>query len=162
MLAVLAVAVRPTPARADGGIAVGARGGVELVDESALFLGADLRLSFELSPLTVGLTFDHFFVPDGETLFQVSASALYDLPLPSSFLHPYAGAGMSVTRFAFPDSPEIEDGNGMRIGLNLVGGVRFEHAALPVVRPFVQVTGTVGPIDLITIGGGVLFELGGG
>jgi hypothetical protein len=69
---------------------------------------------------------------------------------------------MSVTSFALPDSPDVEDGNGMRIGLNLIGGVRFEHAGLPVARPFVQVMGTVGPIDLFAIGGGVLFELGGG
>jgi hypothetical protein len=161
-LVTLAVATGPTRAGADAGVQVGARSGVELVDESALFLGADLRLSFELSPLTVSLTFDHFFVADGETLFQVGASALYDLPLPTSFLYPYAGVGMSVTSFALPDSPDVEDDNGMRIGLNLIGGVRFEHAGLPVARPFVQVMGTVGPIDLFTIGGGVLFDLGGG
>ena len=161
-LATLAIAVAPPPARGEAGVQVGGRGGVDLVDESALFLGADLRLSFELSPLTVGLAFDHFFVPDGETLFQVGANALYDLPLPTSFLRPYAGAGMSVTRFALPEGPDVEDASGMRIGLNLVGGVRFEHTGLPVVRPFVQVTGTVGPIDLFTIGGGVLFDLGGG
>jgi hypothetical protein len=161
-LVTLAVAVQPTLAGAEAGVQVAARSGGELLDESALFLGADLRLSFELSPLTVSLTFDHFFVAEGETLFQVGASALYDLPLSTSFLYPYAGAGMSVTRFAFPDGPDVEDSNGMRIGLNLVGGVRFEHASLPVARPFVQVTGTVGPIDLFTIGGGVLFELAGG
>jgi hypothetical protein len=158
----LAVAVGPTLAGADAGVQVGARSGVEMLDESALFIGGDLRLSFELSPLTVSLTADHFFVADGETLFHVGANALYDLPLPTSFLYPYAGAGMGVTRFGFPDMPGVEDGNGMRIGLNLIGGVRFEHAGLPVARPFVQVTGTVGPIDLFTIGGGVLFELGGG
>lgn len=161
-LVTLAVAVGPTLAEADAGVQVGARSGVELLDESALYLGADLRLSFELSPLTVSLTFDHFFVADGETLFQVGANALYDLPIPSSFLYPYAGAGMGVTRFAFPEGSDVEDDNGMRIGLNLIGGVRFEHAGLPVARPFVQVTGTLGPIDLFTIGGGVLFELGGG
>lgn len=158
----LAVATAPSFAGADAGVQVGARSGVELLDESALFVSADLRLSFELSPLTVSVTFDNFFVPDGETLFQVGASALYDLPFSTSFLYPYAGAGMSVTRFALPDAPDVEDSNGMRIGLNLVGGVRFEHVGLPVARPFVQVMGTLGPIDLFTIGGGVLFELGGG
>jgi hypothetical protein len=161
-LMTLAVAGRPTLAGADAGVQVGARSGVELLDESALFIGADVRLSFELSPLTVSLTADHFFVADGESLFHVGANALYDLPLPTSFLHPYAGAGMGVTSFAYPDMPGVEDSNGQRIGLNLIGGVRFEHAGLPVARPFVQVTGTLGPIDLFIIGGGVLFELGGG
>jgi hypothetical protein len=50
----------------------------------------------------------------------------------------------------------------MRIGLNLVGGVRFEHVDLPVARPFAQVMVSLGPIDLFTIGGGVLFEFAGG
>jgi hypothetical protein len=49
----------------------------------------------------------------------------------------------------------------MRMGLNLVGGVRFDHVALPVLRPFAQVAVTLGPIDLLTIVGGVLFELDG-
>ena len=40
--------------------------------------------------------------------------------------------------------------------------VRFQHVDLPVVRPFVQVMGSVGAIDLLTIVGGVLFELSGG
>jgi hypothetical protein len=158
----LALAVGPTLAEADAGVQIGARSGGELLDDSTLFVGADLRLSFELSPLTVSLTFDHFFVSDGETLFQVAANALYDLPFPTSFLYPYVGPGMSVTRFALPDRPDVEDNNGMRIGLNLIGGVRFEHAGLPVARPFVQVAGTLGPIDLFTIGGGFLFELAGG
>lgn len=157
-----AAAAAPALARADAGVQVGARSGVELLDENALFVGADVRLSFELSPLTVSLTFDHFFVPEGETLFQVGANALYDLPLATSFLYPYVGAGMGVTRFAFPEEAGGEDSNGMRIGLNLMGGVRFEHADLPVARPFVQVMGSLGPIDLFTIGGGVLFELWGG
>jgi hypothetical protein len=159
-LVTLAAAAAPT--LADAGLQVGARGGVELLDEGAPSVGADLRMSFELSPLTLSLTFDHFFVADGETLFQVGAAALHDLPLSSSSLRPYAGAGMSVTRFALPEGPGVEDSSGMRIGLHLAGGVRFEHAGLPLLRPFVQLTGTLGPIDLLTVGGGVLFELWGG
>jgi hypothetical protein len=154
------VAVGSSLARADTGLQIGARGGVQLRDENALFVGGDVRLSFELSPLVISLTYDHFFV-DG-TLSQVGASALYDLPLATSFLDPYLGVGIGVTRFEVAEEPGVEDANGMRIGLNLVGGVRFEHLALPVVRPFAQVMVTLGPIDLVTIGGGVLFELAGG
>lgn len=162
LVASVAVSSAPALARADAGVEVGARGGVELLESDALFVGADVRLSFELSPLTVNLTFDHVFVPEGETLFQVSANALYDLPLTTSFLRPYVGAGMGVTRFAVPEQAGTIDSNGMRIGLNLIGGVRFEHAKLPVARPFAQVMASIGPIDLFTIGGGVLFELWGG
>jgi opacity protein-like surface antigen len=183
----VACAVAPA-VRADTGIQVGVRSGIQLLDddalhhENALSAGAEARLSFELSPLIVALTFDHFFVED-RTLFQVGANALYDLPIGHSFLYPYLGAGLGVTRFALPEGegtptsnaegPEgpamsgparsgpINDSNGMRMGLNLAGGVRFDHVALPVVRPFAQVMLSLGPIDLLTIVGGVLFELDG-
>ena len=171
-----AIAVAPT-AQADGGVQVGGRAGIQLLDDRALrsknvaSVGAEVRLSFELSPLIVSLAFDYLFVPD-RTLFQVSANALYDLPIGASFLYPYVGVGVGITRFETPEtggpvmsmqgSPgtaHAEDSNGMRIGLNLIGGVRFEHVDLPVLRPFVQVMGSLGPIDLFTVVGGVLFEL---
>jgi hypothetical protein len=185
----LASAVAPA-VRADTGVQVGARSGIQLLDdgalrnENALSVGAEARLSFELSPLIVALSFDHFFVKD-RTLFQVGADALYDLPLGHSFLYPYVGAGVGVTRFALPEGGRVPtsngeggagpgmstsespgagdtpDSNGMRMGLNLVGGVRFDHVDLPLVRPFAQVMLTLGPIDLLTVVGGVLFELDG-
>ena len=172
----LATAVAPT-VRADTGVQVGVRGGIQLLDDDKLdhanapLLGAEARFGFELSPLIVALTFDHFFVDD-RTLFQVGANALYDLPIGHSFLYPYFGAGVGVTRFALPEAeapPVMEgsgtgdtpDSNGMRLGLNLAGGVRFEHVDLSLVRPFTQVMVSVGPIDLLTVVGGVLFELDG-
>jgi len=177
-------------ARADTGVQIGVRSGIQLLDDdalgnqNALSLGAESRLSFQLSPLIVALTIDHFFVED-RTLFQIGANALYDLPVRHSFLYPYLGAGVGLTRFALPeagaaptsndvgpDGPvlsgpeslgtaEASDSNGMRLGLNLVGGVRLEHFDLPVLRPFAQVMLSLGPIDLLTIVGGVLFELDG-
>ena len=175
------IAIAPA-ARADSGVLVGARAGIQLLDDHALrdkgapSVGAEVRLSFELSPLIVSVTFDNFFVRD-RTLFQLGANVLYDLPIGASFLYPYVGIGVGVTRFEVPEtngpvmamstqaSPGMApatDSNGMRIGLNLIGGVRFQHVDLPVVRPFVQVMGSVGPIELFTILGGVLFELSGG
>jgi hypothetical protein len=163
-------AARAPAVRADTGVQLGARGGVQLLDDDALrhqgapFAGAEARFSFELSPLIVALSFDHFFVED-RTLFQVGANALYDLPIGHAFLYPYAGAGVGVTRFALPEmagaASSNADSNGTRMGLNLVGGLRFDHAALPVARPFAQVAATVGPIDLLTVVGGILFELDG-
>jgi hypothetical protein len=185
----LAAVVAPA-VRADTGVQVGVHSGIQLLDDdelrhgNALSLGAEARLGFELSPLIVALTFDHFFVED-LTLFQVGANALYDLPIGRSFLYPYLGVGVGLTRFALPeagDAPmsngagldgsamampessrtgDTQDSNGMRMGLNLVGGVRFDHVVLPVVRPFAQVMVSLGPIDLLTIVGGVLFELDG-
>jgi hypothetical protein len=165
----LASAVAPA-AGADAGVQVGARTGIQLLDddelrnENALSVGGEARFSFELSPLIVGLTFDHFFVED-RTLFQVGANALYDLPIELSVLYPYVGVGVGATHFALPEQPGSpvgwKDSNGTRFGMNLIGGLRFEHVALPVVRPFAQGTVSLGPIDLFTIVGGVLFELAG-
>ena len=184
----LATAVAPA-ARAHTGTQAGVRGGVQLLDDEALrhqnavSLGAELRMSFKLSPLIVALSFDNFFVKD-RTLFQVGASALYDLPIAHPFLYPYLGAGLGLTRFALPETgpvldPNAEapaesgmsepqapgsgrtDSNGVRAGLNLIGGLRFDHVELPLVRPFAQVTLTLGPIDMLTVTAGVLFELEG-
>ena len=170
-LALFASASAVAPAtRADTGVQVGARTGIQLLDddelraENALSIGGEARFSFALSPLIVGLTFDHFFVED-RTLFQVGANALYDLPIGLSALYPYVGVGIGATHFALPEEPGSPvggvDSNGTRFGMNLLGGVRFEHVALPVVRPFAQGTVSLGPIDLFTIVGGVLFELAG-
>jgi hypothetical protein len=179
MMAGAATAVAPA-VRADTGVQVGVRSGVQLLDDGALrhqnapSVGAEARLSFELSPLIVALTFDHFFVED-RTLFQVGAAALYDLPIGHAFLYPYLGAGVGVTRFALPETAPVPmsngegpagpvmsvDSNGMRMGLNMVGGVRFDHADLPLVRPFAQAMVSLGPIDLLTVVGGILFELDG-
>jgi opacity protein-like surface antigen len=190
-LIVVGFATMVAPAvRADTGVQVGVRSGIQLLDDHALrnenaaSVGAEARLSFELSPLIVALTFDHFFVSD-RTLFQVGANALYDLPIHHPFLYPYVGAGIALTRFALPEAPPVSgtnsegsdasvastpeapgtanttDSNGMRMGLNLVGGLRFDHIALPLLRPFAQVMVSLGPIDLLTIVGGVLFELDG-
>jgi opacity protein-like surface antigen len=190
LVIVVGLAAAAPTVHADTGVQVGARSGIQLLDDdalrhkNALSVGAEARLSFELSPLIVALTFDHFFVED-RTLFQVGANALYDLPLRHSFLYPYLGAGVGMTRFALPEAGgdptaneagpddsimstsqapgtvETSDSNGMRLGLNLVGGVRFDHVALPVVRPFAQALVSLGPIDLLTNVGGVLFELDG-
>ena len=57
LLVGFATAVAPA-VRADTGVQVGGRGGIQLLDDPALrhedapFVGAEARLSFELSPLT--------------------------------------------------------------------------------------------------------------
>jgi opacity protein-like surface antigen len=149
-------------ARADVGVRIGPRGGVQLRGDTDPFVGADLRLTFSLSPLTLNPTFDYHFDED-RTLFQVGVNALYALPVSVPF-QPYAGVGIALTAFAYDekgmmngDSPR--DSQGSRVGLNLIGGVTFATRWL---TPFVQALASLGKIDLVTIGGGVLFYLGGG
>jgi hypothetical protein len=83
---------------------------------------------------------------------------LYYVPLPARLLDPYVGAGVGVTSFSYREGVTTTDDEGSRVGLNVIGGVCFD---LPVVSPFAQAMVTVGDIDLVTIGGGLLFELGG-
>lgn len=67
-------------ARADGGVSLGPRGGLQFRGDTDPFVGADLRLTFAVSPLTLNPTFDHHFAKD-RTLWQVGVNALYALPV---------------------------------------------------------------------------------
>jgi hypothetical protein len=147
------------PAWADVGFRVGPRIGLEFHDDKNLFMGADVRLSFPLSPLTINPIFDYYFDED-RTLFQIGVNALYYPPIPPRLFDPYICAGVGVTTFSSPErGPPTIDSHGSRVGLNLVGGVCFD---LPVLAPFAQAMITLGEIDLVTIGGGFLFDFGGG
>jgi hypothetical protein len=146
-------------AHADVGVSLGPRGGVQLRGDTDPFAGADVRLTFSLSPLTLNPTFDYYFDED-RTLFQIGVNALYALPVSAS-VKPYAGVGIGLTAFAYDEEGTIgtqRDSQGSRVGLNLIGGVTF---ATPWLTPFVQAMVSLGKIDLVTIGGGVLFDLGG-
>jgi hypothetical protein len=149
-------------ARADAGVSLGPRGGLQLRGDTDPFAGADLRLTFSLSPLTLNPTFDYYFDED-RTLFQVGVNALYVLPVSAS-IKPYAGVGIGLTFFAYDETGMMmtagngRDSQGSRVGLNLIGGATF---TTPWLTPFVQVMVSLGKIDLVTIGGGVLFDLGG-
>jgi opacity protein-like surface antigen len=142
-------------ASAEVGIQGGLRGGLEL--DGDLFAGGELRLAFASSPLTLALAFDNFFIAD-ETLFQISVTPLYELPIASRFVRPYAGAGLSVIRFEIPQEPGPVpagfDNNGQRVGISLAAGVRFDLRPL---RPYVHAAATIGEIKVFTLGVGVLF-----
>lgn len=147
---------------ADVGVKIGPRGGVQVRGDIDPFVGADLRLTFSLSPLILNPTFDYYFDED-RTLFHIGLNALYALPVSAS-VKPYAGAGIALTAFAYDETRMMtgdnqRDSQGSRVGLNLIGGVTWETRWL---TPFVQAMVSIGRIDLLTIGGGVLFDLGGG
>ncbi len=151
-------------ARADVGVEAGARIGVDFEGDEDMFVGADLRLAFPSSPLTINPTFDYHFVADG-TMFQVGANALYHPPLSTPYFRPYVGVGFGVTRFAInaanvmPGQPVggVEDNEGIRGALNLVAGARFD---LPALKPYTQAMLSTGDIDLYTISVGVLTDFG--
>jgi hypothetical protein len=139
---------------ADVGFRLGPRIGLELHKDPDLITGADVRLSFTRSPLTINPTFDYYFDED-RTLYQVGVNALYSLPIPARVIDPYVGAGVGVNIFSYRAGVPTDDDQGTRVGLNLIGGVCLD---LPVLSPFAQVMVSVGDIDLVAIGGGVLFD----
>ncbi len=94
----LVILLVPGPSWADTAVRIGPRGGVELEDETDPYVGADLRLSFSLSPLTINPTFDYVF-DEKLTLYRVSVNALYYLPVPIGRVDPYVGIGVNVTHF---------------------------------------------------------------
>ena len=162
IISLLGTFIGGAPARADVGVRIGPRGGLQLRGDTDPFVGADLRLTFSLSPLTVNPTFDYHFDED-RTLFQVGVNALYALPVSFS-VKPFAGVGIALTAFAYDEKGMMtgdnrRDSQGSRVGLNLIGGVTF---ATPWLTPFVQAMASLGEIDLVTIGGGVLFDVVGG
>ena len=160
-MSLLWTSIEGPPARADVGVSLGPRGGLQLRGDTDAFAGAELRLTFSLSPLTLNPTFDYYFDED-RTLFQFGVNALYVLPVSAS-VKPYAGVGIGLTAFAYDETRMLtgenaRDSQGSRVGLNSIGGVTF---ATPWLTPFVQAMVSLGKIDLVTIGGGVLFDLGG-
>lgn len=143
---------------ADVGIEAGARAGVDFADDQDLFVGADVRLAFPASPLTINPTFDYFFV-GADSLVQLGASALYYLPLQT--IKPYVGVGFSASRFVLDTEPtgpiSTVDNEGIRAGLNVIAGGYLD---LPIVKPYVQATTTIGDIDLYMLSVGVVTNFG--
>jgi hypothetical protein len=161
----LAVLLVSRPSWADPGVRLGARGGVELDGGVDPYVGADLRLSFSRSPLTINPTFDHVF-DEKMTLYRLSVNALYYLPVPLRRLDPYVGIGVNVTSFSFKEkappvpnsgAPSVDD-NGARLGMNLAAGACLD---LPVISPFVEVVKGIGEFDPLSLGAGLLIALDG-
>jgi len=162
---VLLILLMPGLSWADPGVRIGSRGGVELQGGVDPYVGADLRLSFPLSPLTINPRFDYVF-DEKMTLYRLSVNALYYLPVPLRRVDPYVGIGVNVTSFSFKektpplassDSPGADD-NGARLGMNLAAGACFD---LPVISPFVEVVKGIGEFDPLSLSAGLLVALDG-
>lgn len=145
------------PARADPGVRIGSRGGLELRDTTDPYLGLDLRLSFPLTPLTLNPTFDYVFDPN-RTLYEISLNALYYLPIPIQRIDPYLGVGANFTSFSFKQLMPGVDNTGNRLGLNLIAGTCFD---LPIASPFAQVEKAISELDFVSFSAGVMVALDG-
>jgi hypothetical protein len=140
---------------ADPAVRIGSRGGLELGGATDPYVGVDVRLAFPLSPLTINPTFDYVFDAQ-RTLYEISVNALYYVPVAIPRVDPYVGVGVNVTSFTYKQTTPGVDNNGNRLGMNLAAGACFN---LPVVSPFVQVVKTIGEIDPLAFGAGLVVAL---
>lgn len=162
LTAALFLLVGLNDAHAQATIEVGPRAGFDVGgDVEELFIGADGRIGLASLPVLLNPAFDYYFTEDNLTVFQFSANALYEFGIDNQMFTPYAGAGIGFTRVSI--DTDVGDFFGFdtsstETGINLIGGAQFETGNL---KPYVQAQITLGDIDLFTIGGGLLFGVGG-
>ncbi len=149
-------------ARAQATIDLGVRGSYDVDNYQSPAIGAGLRISTIALPIVINPTFDYYFLDEDElgglSFFQVTLNALFGFGLQNQVFTPYAGGGLSISRYSVDDGVVLGfDADDTVLGLNLVGGAEFGLGAL---TPFVQAQFVVGgdqPPASITAG--LLFSL---
>jgi Outer membrane protein beta-barrel domain len=102
------------------------------------------------------IAFDYFFANAGDLFdsddlnsddfdlefWELNGNLLYEFP--TDPVHPYFGAGVGIARRTFDDINDIFDDKRSEFGVNVLGGLKFGHAA---VEPFVEARWTFYPDD---------------
>lgn len=150
-------------AHAQVGIAVGPRGGLNIGDDvGSIFLGGDARASIVALPVDLNASFDYYFGEDYIDFWHLHLGVLYAVEIADLPAAPYIGGGLGIQNFSIDTSREFEElfgsASSTEIGIDLLAGAYLEVENL---QPFVQVGLTFGDADLFTLGGGILFTLGG-
>ncbi len=128
--------------------------GAEVLFGSDTDVGLGGRVHFDLAPSVPNLeimgSFDYFF-PDGPNdYWEINGNAWYRIRTSATQTAvPYVGGGLNIGHI---DNAATEDNTD--VGLNLGGGVRFlfENTI-----PFLEARVTIGGVEQLVIGGGVLF-----
>ena len=147
-------------AQAQTRIEIGPRLGFDIAgDVEEFFIGFDSRFTIPDFPVILNGNFDYYFV-DNFDFWQLSANILYEFGVDNQSFAPYAGAGLSITRASADIGGGLfgVDASSTDLGLNVVGGAIFGQSKL---KPFAQAQLTFGDVDLFTIAGGLLFNVGG-
>ncbi len=142
-------------------IEIGPRIGFDLIgDVEEFFIGADGRLSLVALPVVLNGAFDIYLVEENLDFWQFSFNALYEFGIANVAFSPYVGGGIGISRTSldFDLGDFGNDASDTDVGLNLIGGATFGFGNL---KPFAQAQITFGDVDLFTIGGGLLFSIGG-
>ena len=155
-LALLFLVAAVPQAQAQAQIEIGPRVGYEIDDIEALTLGGDVRVSSFVLPVQINGSVDYFFLDEGTygdaSLLKFAVNGLYQFGFANQLFTPYAGPGLSITRFSNGNS-ETD------LGLNAVGGAEFGFGAL---RPFAQAELVLlGDTEPVQITAGLLFTIGG-
>ncbi len=141
-------------------VEIGPRLGFDLIgDVEEFFIGADARLDLAALPVVLNGAFDIYLVEENLDFWQLSFNAFYEFGLANVAFSPYVGGGIGISRTSldFDLGDFGNDASDTDIGLNLIGGATFGFGSL---KPFAQAQITFGDVDLLTIGGGLLFSIG--
>ena len=141
-------------------IEIGPRLGFDLIgDVEEFFVGVDGRLDLAALPVVLNGAFDIYLVEENFDFWQLSFNALYEFGVANVAFSPYVGGGIGISRTSldFNLGDFGNDASDTDIGLNLIGGATFGFGSL---KPFAQAQITFGDVDLLTIGGGLLFSIG--
>lgn len=129
-------------------------------DLEEMAVGADLRVGMPAFPVLFNAAFDYYLVDDGRfaerNVYQINLNALYEFGVDNRVFTPYAGVGLGLTRFS--QETAAGDASETETGFNVLGGAVFGFGSL---RPFFQFQATLGDTEVSTVGGGLLFSLGG-
>lgn len=128
--------------------------GAEAMIGTDMEFGLGGRVHFDLAPgvpnLEIMGSFDYFF-PDGPSEYwEINGNAWYRIATSASQTAvPYVGGGLNIGHLDRSATQDDTD-----VGINLGGGVRFlfENTI-----PFLEARVTIGGVEQLVIGGGVLF-----
>ncbi|MGD8866930.1 MAG: hypothetical protein PVI01_04860 [Gemmatimonadales bacterium] len=171
ILATAALVIVMLPATLNAQVNLG--GQLSVAEDFDLGLGA--RATFGLptpAPLEIITTADYFF-PSGFAgmdinYWEINANLVYLFSIPSSIVAPYAGGGLNFAHISMSadfsqlgldlpgDFPTVE-GSNTEVGLNLMGGAKFNLGSL---TPFGEFRIELNGGEQFVFSGGLLFRLG--
>jgi opacity protein-like surface antigen len=154
------LAVQPVD-RAHAQVRFGAN--LSWADDADLGIGA--RVGFGIGsvsrrqPIEGVVSFDYFFPDDAGTgadvtYWEINANGIYKFAASGGSLAPYIGAGLNYARGSVAISG-IGSGSESDVGLNLLGGIRFNTSRS--LQPFAEARIELGGGEQLVLAGGFLF-----
>lgn len=128
------------------------------LDAEELAVGAEARFGVGDFPVLIAPAAEYYLGIDGGSLIIIDVMALYEFGIDNEAFTPYAGAGLSYSRFDIDTGSSFVDGTFSDTSLGIVGGANFLLGNL---KPFAQARIVLGDNDSVSVQGGLLFSFGG-